>query len=111
VVEVEGGGFDGIDEIIGVFAPAAVEPVTFAGLGDEVAEVLSVRPGGEVGVVEAAVVVGDEVREVLPNEAQVGRTGARLEEEWVRGKEAGVGFCGASGHAIDGLFGIGDSGE
>ena len=71
--------------------------MAFAGLSDEVAEVPGVGAGGEVGVVEAAVVVGDEVREVLPNEAQVGRTGARLEEEGVRGEEAGVGFGGARG--------------
>lgn len=83
--------------------------MAFTGLLDKAAEVLSIRLCGEVGVIEAAVIVGDEMREVLPNEAQVGRTGARLEKERVGGEEAGVGLGGVTGHAVDGFFGVGDS--
>lgn len=99
----------GPNEIVVVLAPAAVESMTLPRFGDKTADVLGVRLAGEVGVAEAAVIVGEEVRKVLPNEAQVGRTGARLEEERVGGEEAGVGLGGVAGHAVDRVFGIGDS--
>ena len=108
---IVGGGLRGTFYIIGVFTPASVEAVALAGGGDDAAEVLGVGLRGEVGVVEAAVIVGDEVREVLPNEAQIGRTGARLEEERIGSEEAGVDPGRVAGHAVDGLFGVGDSGQ
>jgi hypothetical protein len=107
---IVGGRLRGTFYIIGVFTSAPVEAVTLAGGSDDTAEVLGVGLRGEVGVVEAAVIVGDEVREVLPNEAQVGRAGALLEEERVGGEEAGVDPGRVAGHAVDGLFGVGDSG-
>jgi hypothetical protein len=100
-----------VPEVVVVFSIAAVKAVTLACLGDEMAEVLGIGGRGEVGVVEAAVIVGLEVGEVLPNEAQIGRTGARLEEQRIGGEEAGAGFGGEAGHAVDGLRCVGDSGE
>lgn len=108
---IVGGRLRGAFYIIGVFTSTPVETVALAGGDDDAAEVLGVGLRGEVGVVKAAVIVGDEVREVLPNEAQVGRTGARLEEERIGGKEAGVDAGRVAGHAVDGLFGVGDSGQ
>jgi len=75
------------------------------------AEMMRVALCCEVGIIEASVIVGDKVREVLPNEAQVGRTGARLEKQRVGGEEAGVYCGGVAGNGVDGFRTVGDSWE
>ncbi len=50
------------------------EAVETASLLDHECQLLAIRWGGEVGVVEAFGVVGFEGGEVLTNEAQIGRT-------------------------------------
>jgi hypothetical protein len=100
-----------VSEIVMVFAPPAIQAIPLTRLRDEMAQMTCVALCCEVGMIETSVVVGNQVREVLPNEAQVGRTGARLEEQRVGGEEAGVYFGGEAGHAVDRLRAVGDSRE
>ena len=73
----------------------------------------SVTVGGvdEVGGGVAAGVVGGEVGEVLANEAQPGRTRARLEEQRMGAEEAGAGGGGAGGDRIECSYAVIDIGE
>lgn len=62
-------------------------------------------------MIESPVIVGDGVREVLAEEAEVCGARARLEEQRVGSEETGLCVGCMTGHAVDGLFGIGDAGQ
>src|SRR3984957_4739114 len=85
------------------------KPVFSADALDDSRHLAFVRRSGEVRVAKALLVVGHKGRKVLPNEAQVGRTGARLEEERAGGKEARTDLPGAVSHAVQCLFRLCDS--
>ena len=90
---------------------AAGEAVIAARFFDERGELVAVGGRSEGVRGEAGFVVGDEVGEVLADEAQEGRARALFEEEWLGGEEARAGSGGGGGHAIDGCNGVGDAGQ
>src|SRR5712664_2081670 len=71
----------------GIAVPALPQTVPPAGRIDHLCQPRAVRFAGKVSMSEAPVIVGLKRREVLANEAQISRTRARLEKQWMRGKK------------------------
>ncbi len=90
---------------------ALVEVVLAADLADDGGHAVAVGGVDEVCCGEAAVVVVDEVGEVLANEAQKCWTRARLQEEGVGSEEAGAGGCGAGDDGFELRDGVVDAGQ
>ncbi len=92
-----------------VAAPALPQTVPPAGSIDHLRQPRAVRFAGKVRMSKAPVIVGLKGREVLTNEAQISRTRARLEKQWMRRKKTRPHGRGATGQTVQRLFVIGYS--